>query len=233
MKRCEKNKIWVISLGGSRIAPQSDEIDENFIERFHKLIERHPSKKFVVVTGGGSTARKYISALKKLGKKTTQQSKVGIAVTRFHASLLSRIFGKRANEALPENMKKVKNLLRKNQIVFCGALRWQSKQTSDGTAADLAAFLKVPFINLTNVRGMYTANPKTNKKARFIKKISWKAFWNKAKKIKYRAGQHFVLDQDAARTIMKKKIPTYIVGTLGDIDNILKGKSFKGSLVGG
>jgi len=229
-------KKWVISLGGSRIAPQSDEIDNDFIKKFEKLVEKHGSQKFVVVTGGGATARKYISALRRLGKKTQTQSQAGIAVTRFHASFLARIFGKKANDPknVPKNMEKVKSLLSKNQVVFCGALRWERNKTSDGTAADLAGLLKCPFINLTNIKGLYTANPKTNKKAKFIKKISWKNFDKIASKIKFKAGQHFVLDQDAAKTILEKKIPTYIIGNLADMEKIIsKKKNFNGTLISG
>ncbi len=228
----KRHKLWVISLGGSRIVTEEG-VDYNFLEKFENVITSHPTHKFAVVTGGGATARKYISALKKLGQKTKKQSISGIAITRMHANFLSRLFGKKANETLPKTMKKVKNLLNKNQIVLCGALRYKDKNTSDGTAADLAGFLKCPFINITNVHGLYTSNPKTNKDAKFIKKISWKNFNKKAQKIKYTAGQHFVLDQSAAKTIMKNKIPTYIVGSLKDVHKIIKGKNFKGSLVSG
>lgn len=223
--------VWVISLGGSRIVP--DDVDDKFLLKFKKLLNSHKSQKFVVVTGGGSTARKYISALKKLGEKTKSQSMEGIAVTRLHAGFMMRFFGEEANEDLPLNIKKVKNLLRKNRVVFCGALRYRRKNTSDGTAAKIAGRLKCPFINLTNIKGLYTSNPKTNKKAKFIAKISWEKFIEIAKKIKYKAGQHFVLDQIAAKTIQKKKITTYIVGSLGAIDKILTGKKFVGTVIRG
>ena len=225
-------KAWVISLGGSRIVP--DEVDEKFLVRFKKLIDSHPTQKFVVVTGGGSTARRYIGALKRLGKKTKSQSMAGIAVTRLHAGFMARFFGKSANEEIPKDMDKVKNLLRGNQIVFCGGLRYRKNNTSDGTAAKLAAKVGCPFINLSNVDGLYTADPKKDKKAKFISKMSWKKFEGITSKIKYEAGQHFVLDQIAAETIMKKKIPTYIVGSLDAIDKILEGKkNFGGTLISG
>lgn len=224
-------KKWVISLGGSQLIP--NEVNTDFLKDFKEIIDSHPSQKFVVVTGGGTTARKYIKALKKLGKSTKTQSESGIAITRFHASFLTKIFGKKANEKLPKNMKKVKNLLNKNQVVFCGALRYKPKNTSDGNAADLASYLKCPFINITNVSGLYTSNPKTNKKAKHIPKITWKKFYDKAKKIKYKAGQHFVLDQNAARTILEDKVPTYIIGELKQLQNIIKDKKFKGTLIKG
>ncbi len=223
--------VWVISLGGSRIVP--DDVDYKFLVRFKKLLDSHKSQKFVIVTGGGSTARKYIGALKKLGKKTKMQSMEGIAITRLHAGFMMKLFGKEANEDLPLNMKKVKSLLGKNRIVFCGALRHRKKNTSDGTAAKIAGYLKCPFINLTNVKGLYSDDPRKNKKAKFISKISWEKFARIAGEVKYEAGQHFVLDQMAAKTIWKKKITTYIVGTIGAIDKILKKQKFIGTVVKG
>ena len=222
--------VWVISLGGSRIIPE--EVDSEFLQDFKKLLDSHRSKKFVVVCGGGTTARKYMSALKRLHKPTKKQSREGVAITRLHASFMLRFFGKEANEDLPFSMKKVRNLLRKNRIVFCGALRQNKNQTSDGTAAKLAGYLECSFINLTNIKGLYSANPKMNKNARFISKISWDDFYKRAKKIKFSAGQHFVLDQVAAKEIRDKKIMTYIVGSLRAIDEILKGRKFVGTRIG-
>jgi uridylate kinase len=226
-----EKEVWVISLGGSRIVP--NEVDIEFLQNFKKLIDSNPNKKFIVVTGGGKTSRTYASAMKKIGKSTGYQSRIGIAVTRFHAEYLMKMFGKSANHALPKTIKKTINLLDKNHIVFTGALRYSKEQTSDSVAAKIAAQLGCPFINLTNIKGLFSSNPKTNKNAKFIERISWKNFYKKTSKIKYSAGQHFVLDQTASRIIMDKKISTYIVGSLKQINNILKKKKFIGTLIEG
>ena len=77
-------------------------------------------------------------------------------------------------------------------------------------------------------------NPKKYSNAKFIKKISWKNFNKKANESKYHPGQHFVLDQAAAQIILDKKIPTYIIGQdIKQLDNILKGKKFTGTLIKG
>ena len=143
-------KTIVLSLGGSLIVP--DEINLSLLQEFKKIIKKHEKNyKFVVICGGGSIARKYIKALKDAGKNNYLQSLAGISVTRLNARFLSYFFGKDANEGIPHNMQQVKNLLRKNKIVFCGALRYAPKETSDGTSAKLAKFLNTDFINLTIV----------------------------------------------------------------------------------
>jgi predicted uridylate kinase len=169
--------------------------------------------------------------LRKLGSSKKKQALTGIAITRLNAGLLARFFGAKANEIVPKNMTRVENLLEKNQVVFCGGLRYKKKSTSDGTAAKLAAKLKTPFINITNVRGLYSADPRKVRGAKFISKISWKKFYDIANKIKFKAGQHFVLDQKAAKIIMKHRVVTYIVGSLGAVDNILEGKKFIGTVI--
>lgn len=226
-------KTIVISLGGSLIVP--DKINLSLLNDFKKIIKKHEKNyKFVVVCGGGSIARKYIKALRKAGKNNYFQSLAGISVTRLNARFLTYFFGKDANQGIPHNMKQVKNLLRKNKIVFCGALRYAPNETSDGTSAKLARFLKTDFINLTLVSGLYTKNPLKNKNAKFIPKITWKEFNKKAQAIKFKPGQHFVLDQNAAKIIKQSKIKTYILGkNLKQLDNFLSNKKFIGTTIAG
>jgi uridylate kinase len=221
----------VISLGGSLIVP--DSVDVAFLEKFKKTIQKHKKKyKFVIVTGGGSTARKYISALRQADKSEYFQSLAGISATRLNARFLTYLFGKDANEGIPHDMKQVKNLLKKNNLVFCGALRYAKHETSDATSAKLARFFNSDFINLTLVSGLYTKNPLKHKDAKFIAKISWQKFYKQATKTKFKPGQHFVLDQSAAKIIKKYKIKTYILGrNLKNFDNFLSKKKFKGTVI--
>ncbi len=226
-------KTVVISLGGSRIIP--NEVDDEFLKKFKEIITKHKETKFVVVTGGGTTARKYINAYKKMHKNFYKQSKIGIAVTRFHALFMMEYFGKSANSVHPTTLKKVKNLLRKNHVVFTGPLHLtKRKQTTDANSAQIASYLKCPFINITNIKGIYTDDPKKNPKAKFIKQMSWEGFNKIAKKIKFSAGQHFVLDQRASQIINTHKITTYITKSLTDLDKIiLEKKDISGSIIEG
>ncbi len=226
-----KKKVIVLSLGGSLIIP--NEIDTKYLKEFKRIILKNIQKyKFIIVCGGGSIARKYISALKEIKIHEKIQSLSGISATRMNARFMNYFFNINPEYGIPHKMKVLKKYVNKQNIVFCGALEYKPNQTSDSTAAGIAKYFKTIFINLTNVSGLYTKNPKKFKDAKFISKISWKDFDKMANKSKFKPGQHFVLDQTASKIILKNKIPTYIIGKdLKQLDNLLKNKNFKGTII--
>jgi len=230
--RSTKKKLIVISLGGSLIIP--DDINLRFLKEFKKIILGNKNKyKFIIVCGGGSIARKYISALRVSGINEELQSLSGISATRMNARFMNYFFNIDPEHGIPHTMEVLRKYLRKQDVVFCGALEYKPKQTSDSTAAEIAKKLKAIFVNLSNVAGLYTKNPQNNKDAKFIPKISWIDFYKMAHKEKFKPGQHFVLDQTASTIIMKNKIKTYLLGkNLREFENFLKNKKFKGTIIG-
>jgi uridylate kinase len=226
-------KIIVISLGGSLIIP--DEIDFKFLREFKKVILENSKKyKFIIVCGGGSIARKYIHALRKLGASIDLQDFAGISATRMNARFVSYFFNTGFLLKLPYRLPTLKRYLKNQDIVICGALERRPNQTTDSSAAHIAGELKSDFINLTNVKGLYTKNPSIHKDAKFISKISWQNFIREANKSKFKPGQHFVLDQTASKKILKYKTKTYIIGkNPKQLDNALKNKKFIGTIIYG
>jgi len=227
-----KKKVIVLSLGGSLIIP--GEIDVKYLKDFKKIISKNIHKyKFIVVCGGGSIARKYISALREIGMNETFQSFAGISATRMNARFMSYFFNQNQERGIPHKMRELRRYVRKFDVVFCGALEYKPHQTSDSTAAEIARVFKCSFANLTDVAGLFDKNPKENKDAKFIPKISWANFNKIVNKIKFKPGQHFVLDQTAAKGIMKDKITTYILGKdMKQLDNLLNNRKFKGTTIG-
>lgn len=227
-------EVIVISLGGSLIIP--DTINVKLLEEFRKIVLKHTKKyKFVVVCGGGKTARNYIQGLEhqNISHKEFLQTLLGIASTRLNARFMTHFFGRDANKGMPKDMHDVLDYLKKHDVVFCGALRYAKDQTSDSTSAQLAHFFNCDFINITDVAGLYDKNPKKFKAAKFISEISHKEFLMMAEKISFHPGQHFVLDQTAAKIIKKYKIMTFIIGNdMKQLDNLLNGKHFIGTIIG-
>lgn len=228
-----KKREVVLSLGGSLIIP--DKVDIKFLKEFKKVILKNTKKyKFIIVCGGGSIARKYIHALKKSGISETLQSFSGISATRMNARFMSYFFEKNPEQGIPHTMEALRKHIKKEKVIFCGALEYKPNQTSDSTAAEIARHFKTIFINLTNVSGLYDKNPLKNRNAKFISEISWKEFDKMANKDKFKPGQHFVLDQTASGVILKNKITTYIVGKdLKQLNNLLNDEKFKGTIISG
>lgn len=224
-------KVIVISLGGSLIVP--DEIDLQFLRKFREIIKKNTNKyKFVIVCGGGSVARKYINALAEERKSDYLQSLAGISVTRLNARFMSYFFGKDSEWGIPHDMKHVKNLLLKDDIIFCGALRYAPEQTSDATSARLAAFLKSDFINLTNVKGLYDRNPLKFKNAKFIAHTTREYLAKIVNAIPQKPGMHGPVDHTAMKIILKHKLKVFILGKdAKQLDNLLNAKRFIGTKI--
>jgi uridylate kinase len=229
--RNSKKRVVVLSLGGSLIVPE--EVDVKFLRQFKKTILKNTNKyKFVIVCGGGSTARKYISALREVGINEKLQSLSGISATRMNARFMNYFFNINPEEGIPHTTKLLRKYIKKDNLVFCGALEYKPDQTSDSTAAGIARKFNAIFINLSNVAGLYDKNPAEYKNARFIPKISWADFYKMAHKQKFKPGQHFILDQTASAIIKRHRIKTYLLGkNLKELENVLKNRRFKGTII--
>ena len=214
------------------IPTYTDKVDYDYLKTFKKLIASTKDKRFVIATGGGSTARKYMKALELEGVDKKTQCIMGISVTRLNAAFMANFFDGMASQSIPHSIQEVKNLLKRNKVVFVGGLRYEEDNTSDGTAARIAQHLKTDFINITDVDGLYTKDPRKHKDAKFINRISFDDFDKMMKKITYNPGQHFVLDQHASTIIKRHKIRTIILGkNLGNIRECLNDKDFKGTVI--
>ncbi|MBS3170478.1 UMP kinase [Candidatus Woesearchaeota archaeon] len=215
----------VISLGGSIIV--QEKINYKFLNEFKRIILKHKEYKFIIVTGGGKTARTYIEAARKEKLSEEEISFLGILTTRLNANLIADIFNQ---SRVPETHQEINNI--KEKIIVCGALGNKSKMTSDTNAAQIAKDKKAKFfINMTNVPGLFTDDPKTHKNASLIPFITHKDFNNKIQKIKFKAGQHFILDQKASEIIKRNNITTIIIEGNNQLENILNNKKFIGTII--
>lgn len=219
--------VIVMSVGGSVIVP--DKVHHKFLKELKEIVAKD-KRKFVIVTGGGKTARDYIEALRLEGISEYKQNIVGIASTRLNATLLAEFFAK-YNLEIPRSIADVKKLLKHHKVVLTGGFR--AGTTSDGTAAAIAeAVGSKLFINMTNVPGLYTKDPK-KPGARLIPSITYDKFNKFFNKIEEKPGMHFVLDRLAAKTCQRSKITVVILKGIKNLKMCLEDKRFTGTVVHG
>lgn len=227
-------KPAVISVGGSIIVP--DKVDYKFLLSLRKAVEIIARKqKIVICTGGGKTAREYISALRKAGADNHAQDIVGIDATRLNARLVASFIsanGKlKCNKEIPKTLEEIRQMLETNDVVVCGGLG--PGKTSDGTTAEIAEYLGCKALyNVTNVRGLFDKDPRKYSNAKFISVISHEAFHKMMDKVKEKPGQHFVLDSEAERIARKADIRVIILKGANNLQKAVEGKRFEGTVIG-
>jgi uridylate kinase len=218
----------VISLGGSVVVP--DEIDVKFLKRFRELVKSYLRKyKFVLVIGGGKTARKYINAGSSVRELSNEDKDwLGIHSTRLNAHLVRTIFEDVANPAIVKDPSKK---ARFDKVLV--AAGWKPGCSTDYDAVLLARNVGAKtVINMTNISWLYDKDPHKFLTAKKIERIDWKGF----KKIvgdKWIPGMNTPFDPIATKLAAKSKLRLVLLGkNLRNLKKYLDGKKFKGSVVG-
>lgn len=200
----------VISLGGSLL---TKDFSASGVKKYIDVLKRiaQDSEKLVIVVGGGRVCREYQAIARNLGASQDMQDYVGIKATHFNASLVASALTKYAE--IPNNEKELKAALAKNNIVIAGGLK--VGQSTDAVAAFSAKEIKADLlINASNVNGVYDLNPRENKNAKKIPKLTYAELKQILSKNAQLPGQYGLFDLRAVETISKAKIRTiFIDGT--------------------
>lgn len=229
----KKKRTVVISLGGSMIVP--NEIDWEFIKNFKKLIESEIKKgyKFIIITGGGMTARKYIEASSKIDKVTNEDKDwIGIHATRMNAHFIRTIFRKKSHPRINTNPHDLEDFYNFKESILVAA-GWRPGFSTDFDAVVLAKYFDVKkVINFSNIDYVCDKDPKKFPNAKKIERISWKNF-RKIVGNKWDPGMNTPFDPIASRLAEEEKMEVAIMNgkDLKNLENYLEGKKFKGTLI--
>ncbi len=216
----------VISVSGSLIVPKS--IDTDFLLEFKKII-LNQNKRFIIICGGGRTARSYQEAARKISSSSKYDLDwLGIYGTKLNAYLLKIIFGENTYRKIITNPNEKVNFNEKILI----ASGWKPGFSTDYDAVLLAKNLGVKkLINLTNIDYVYTRDPKFSD-AKPIKEISWKEFRNLLPE-KWDPGLNTPFDPVAAKEAEKLGLEVVVMDgkNLKNFKNYLEGKEFIGTKI--
>ncbi|MFH1193986.1 MAG: UMP kinase [bacterium] len=224
-------KLIIISLGGSLIVPKEG-IDFKFLKKFKQLIEASAKGgyRFVIVCGGGMTARNYQRAAKAVSKLTRDDLDwLGIHATRLNSHLMRAIFRDIAHPAIVKNPT-IKVNFKEKVLIGAG---WKPGWSTDYDAVLLAKMYGAKkVINLTNIDYLHDKNPNIYKDAKKIKEIDWAGF-RKIVGNKWIPGANLPFDLIASREAQKLGLELILANgkKIDNLTKIIKGDKFIGSIV--
>ena len=226
-----KQNYIIIALGGSIIVP--GKINVPFLKDFRKFIfeKIKKGKKFIIVTGGGKTARNFQKAASEIIKITADDLDwIGIHSTRLNAHLLRTIFRKKACPIVLDNP--YKPLKTRRKIIVASG--WRPGWSTDYIAVLLAKrFHQKEVIIASRIGYVYDNYNQLNGKLR--KKVE-KLSWSKYRKLigsSWKPGMPSPVDPIAARLSQKLRLKAVIIkaNKLKNLENLLEGKEFKGTVI--
>ena len=169
--------LTVLSVGGSIIAP--DKVNTEFLKEFRKAIvnylEEDKDAELIFVCGGGAPARVYQSAYREITGETSGEREdwLGIKATYLNAELMRAVFSDYVTcDVVTNPTGEIEN--RGRILVASG---WKPGFSTDTDAVYLAKrFGGKKIVNLSNIKKVYTDDPKKNPNAVPIDTITWKHF---------------------------------------------------------
>lgn len=229
----KEEKIIILSLGGSLIIP-TEGFNTRFIKGFKTMILDHIKKgyRFVIVCGGGATARNYQSAAQKVGDLVPEDIDwIGIHATRLNAHFMRTIFRKWAHPVVVKDPTEKENWTEKILI----AAGWKPGFSTDFDAVKLAELYGAKkVINLSNIEYIYDKDPRTNADAVKKKEINWTDF-RKIVGDTWVPGANVPFDPIASKLAQKLGLEVVVMRgtTLTQVQKAIAGEKFVGSVIRG
>ena len=168
--------LTVLSVGGSIIAP--DKVDSTFLKAFREAIveylEEDKDAKLILVCGGGAPARVYQEAYRAVrgDGDTESQDWLGIKATHLNGEVMRAIFSDYTSDSVVTDPTDEKISFKGRILVAAG---WKPGFSTDTDAVFLARrFGGKKVVNLSNIKKVYTDDPRKNPDAVPLDSISWK-----------------------------------------------------------
>lgn len=177
----------------------------------------------IIVAGGGSIARHYISNARSSGADESSLDELGIEISRLNAKLLIYALGPKAYPHPPTTLQEARHAVDSGLVVVAGGLH--PGQSTNGTAALIAEKVgAAQFLNATDVDGVYDMDPNKFKKAKRFKRIELRGLRNMLVHEDSVAGGYDLMDIVALKIIERSKIRTRILkATPKNLEKAIRG----------
>lgn len=222
----------VLSLGGSIIIPKTG-FNPTFLRQLQTMIRRQVANghRFIIVVGGGTTARNYQQALKDASKPSEAELDwMGIAATKINATFVHFLFKDIAyKDILSDPRQTVRT---KKPVIIANG--WKPGRSTDYGAVMLAKHNKAKRVfNLSNIEYVYTKDPNKYKDATPIEHVTWKDYRTNIIDSEWHPGANAPFDPVASKIADKEGMTVMILnGTdLKNVAKAIQGKKAKGTMI--
>lgn len=209
----------VLKLGGHSL---TEKLTTETLRPYLNVIRTLAKKghRMVVVTGGGRVAREYIGVARRFKADESFSDELGIDVARLNAKLLIAGLGEIAWQHVPTTLEEVAVGFQSGKIIVMGGLT--PGQSTSAVSALVAERVGADLLLVaTNVDGVYSADPRRNKKAQKLEKVSPRALYRIIMEGGVRAGEYELLDLVSLSILKRSRVKTIILNG-GNPQNILK-----------
>lgn len=191
----------VLRIGGSVLgSPPSTKVVNAYAEVISDL--NYEGHSVAVVVGGGQVSRDYIKSASEMGLSPYQQDTVAIHASRLNARLVAMKLG--GVSSVPTSIDGMLQRLARNRVAVMGGLK--PGITTDTVAALVATRWRADIlVKASDQNGIYTDDPRTNKKAKKLDKITYE----KMKQIlggSHHPGIHRIVDPVAVDQLMESRV---------------------------
>ena len=233
MASSEPDERIIVSLGGSLLVPEA--IDTAFVKAFKKLIleEIKLGRRFILVTGGGKIARRYIEAAGEVSRITDDDKDwLGIHATRMNAHFIRTVFRAHAHPKINTNPHDLEDFYGgKEAMLVAGG--WRPGHSTDFNAVVLGKYLGAKrIINLSNIDAVYDRDPKQFPDAQPIRNIDWHDFRAIVGDV-WDPGMNTPFDPIAAKLAQEEAMEVAILNgrNLENLKRYLSGDAFVGTVI--
>jgi uridylate kinase len=165
--------------------------------------------RMVVVTGGGSLARRYIELGRGLGINESLLDMLGISASRLNAQLLASALSDIAYLPIPKDLNETFSAWTTGRLVIVGGFQpGQSTATVAMLVSELLGVRKL--IDCANVDAVYTSDPRKDPNAKRLERVSIDELMGILKS-RTMAGTYDLLDPWALSIAQRGKIAIYVV----------------------
>ncbi|MEM2864686.1 MAG: UMP kinase [Candidatus Bathyarchaeia archaeon] len=192
-----------------------EELDAPLLKAYSSEIRKLSGEghQLIIVTGGGGTARRYIDASRILGAPEALCDELGIAVSRVNALLLLSSLWDVAYRRVPSTLEEAIAAVKPGRPVIMGGL--QPGQSTNAVAALAAELIGADLlVNLTDVEGVYSKDPKIYGDARLLEEVTVERLEAILSGQDLKAGGYKLMDPLALKIIKRGRINTVILSGL-------------------